>query len=274
MSRCRLNLARLTPPGLHPARRALDGLRVQTRAMAAPLELERGAPRGPDPASAFLPGRTSGLSPEMPDAAGTPDEQAALEPTPTVVSGQTLEARIDLGFRGPVLITAAYVISLFLLVLGAMAGSLVPLSVALVLFSVWDCAWLARYARRVERTAQEMLDSSTRARTYMSYYIAIYGAGLGYFVFGLSPQRHREIVVMLVTAHVPPWLLVAPVVLSGIAILFFPVQLGSRGDGDLKERPPSGANLAVVTINAWVQKVATYTFLYSILLVLGATWRI
>jgi hypothetical protein len=107
----------------------------------------------------------------------------------------------------------------------------------------------------------------------MSYYIAIYGAGIAYILFTVSSAKREDIAQLLQFAHVPPWLLAVPLVLSGVAILFFPVQLGAHGEGDLKERAPSGANLAVVIINAWVQKVATYSFIYTILLVLSALWR-
>lgn len=54
-------------------------------------------------------------------------------------------------------------------------------------------------------------------------------------------------------AKVPPWLLIAPLAMSGVAILFFPIQLAESGTGDLSHRKPSHANILVFVYNAWLQ---------------------
>ena len=60
-----------------------------------------------------------------------------------------------------------------------------PLVVAIAVFTCWDALWI--FLHDSERNAQEMLDTSTRARTYMSYFVAIYGAGI-VFVLPVSDK--------------------------------------------------------------------------------------
>lgn len=167
-------------------------------------------------------------------------------------------------------ITFLYGVSLFLLLAGPLAKQMWPLVVAIAVFTCWDVFWI--FVHDSERNAQEMLDTSTRARTYMSYFVAIYGAGI-VFVLPVSDKIDREAVLaVLAQSGVPGWLLISPLVLCAVAMLFFPIKLGEGTAGALTNRPPTAANVAIVVLNAWIQKVSTFVFVYSLLLIAATTW--
>jgi putative copper export protein len=145
-----------------------------------------------------------------------------------------------------------------------------PLVVAIAVFTAWDLLWLG--VHDAERNAQEMLDTSTRARTYMSYFVAIYGAGI-VFVLPVSDKIDREAVLTaLAQSGAPGWLLISPLALCAVAMLFFPIKLGEGTVDALVNRPPTAANVAVVVLNAWIQKVSTFVFVYCLLLIAAFTW--
>src|SRR5476651_1075869 len=81
-----------------------------------------------------------------------------------------------------------YVASVSFLFIGSATGAMWPLAAAVIMFTVWDFIWIL--CRDGDRNAQEMLDSSTRARTYMSYFVAIYGTGI-FFILRLSSEPDR-----------------------------------------------------------------------------------
>lgn len=168
-------------------------------------------------------------------------------------------------------VLALYAISFAFLVVGAVTSAIWPLITALVIFTIWDVLWI--YANDDDRNAQEMLDTSTRARTYMSYYIAIYGAAI-VFILPLSAQTEREAALQLLAdSGVPGWLLIAPLVLCSVAMLFFPIKLGAGTGTPLEKRKPTPANVTIVIFNAYIQKVATYIFVYAILLIVAPVWQ-
>ena len=168
-------------------------------------------------------------------------------------------------------VIALYLVSLGLLILGPWTGSLWPLILALAIFTVWDVLWI--FANDADRNAQEMLDTSTRARTYMSYYIAIYGAAIA-FILPLSDKAGRDAALALLAGSgVPGWLLIAPLVLSSVAMLFFPIKLGEGVGTPLEKRKPTHANVAIVIFNAWTQKAATFVFVYVVLMIVAPVWR-
>lgn len=167
-------------------------------------------------------------------------------------------------------ITFLYVASLVFLALGPLTRSIWPLIAALVMFTAWDVFWI--WCHDADRNAQEMLDTSTRARTYMSYFVAIYGAGI-VFILPVSDKIDREAVLALLTqSGAPGWLLISPLVLCSIAMLFFPIKLGKGTGRPLADRAPTTANVAVVILNAWIQKVSTFVFVYTLLLIAASTW--
>jgi len=168
-------------------------------------------------------------------------------------------------------VVALYIVSLVLLVLGPWTGHVWPLILALVIFTAWDVFWL--FANDADRNAQEMLDTSTRARTYMSYYIAIYGAAIA-FILPLSDTAQRQAALALLAGSgVPGWLMIAPLVLCSVAMMFFPIKLGVGAGTALDQRKPTPANVSIVIFNAWAQKVATFVFVYVVLMIVAPVWR-
>lgn len=165
-------------------------------------------------------------------------------------------------------ISLAYVVTLGLLILGPIVGSNCPLWVAIVLFAIWDLLWA--FSNVSDRTAQETLESSTRARTYTSYFIAIYGAALAYFLLRMGSDEQKQALKIISQAGISMPLLLAPIVLPAVALMFFPIRLGKEDfvkNGavtSLSSRAPSTASLAVVTLSAWTQKVATFCFVYDV----------
>ena len=167
-------------------------------------------------------------------------------------------------------ITFLYIVSVSLLLAGPLTRRMWPLVVAIAVFTAWDLLWLG--VHDADRNAQEMLDSSTRARTYMSYFVAIYGAGI-VFVLPVSDKIDREqVLAVLAQSGAPGWLLISPLVLCAVAMLFFPIKMGEGTADALVNRPPTAANVAVVVLNAWIQKVSTFVFVYSLLLIAASTW--
>ena len=167
-------------------------------------------------------------------------------------------------------ITFLYLVSISLLMAGPLTTRMWPLVVAIAVFTAWDLLWLG--VHDADRNAQEMLDSSTRARTYMSYFVAIYGAGI-VFVLPVSDKIDREqVLAVLAQSGAPGWLLISPLVLCAVAMLFFPIKMGEGTADALVNRPPTAANVAVVVLNAWIQKVSTFVFVYSLLLIAASTW--
>jgi len=159
-----------------------------------------------------------------------------------------------------------YVLALGLLVTGWVTRACWPLGVAIGVFTIWDLLWAASSP---DRTAQETLDSATRARTYMSYFVAVYGVALGFFFVRLAAGDQKEIIRLVTNAGVPPMLLLMPFALQSTAMLFFPVKLGGDATGvpnaiGLAGKYPTSANLAVLVINVWVEKVSTFTFVYLV----------
>jgi hypothetical protein len=163
-----------------------------------------------------------------------------------------------------------YVASVSFLFIGSATGAMWPLAAAVIMFTVWDFIWIL--CRDGDRNAQEMLDSSTRARTYMSYFVAIYGTGI-FFILRLSSEPDRAAALLLLDkSGVPGWLLIAPFILCAVAMLFFPIKMGEGTNTPLAQRQPTDANIAIVILCAWIQKVATYTFVYCAMLIAAYVW--
>jgi ketosteroid isomerase-like protein len=154
---------------------------------------------------------------------------------------------------------------LVLLVVGTFEHTTWPLYVAIGLFTVWDLAWVG--CSPPDRTAQEILETSARARTYTSYFVAVYGAGLAYFLLRMGSQEQTQVFAIVKNAGVPMALLLSPLALPAVAMLFFPIRVG-RGDGTgLAAKAPTAASIAVLLVNAWVEKVATFCFVYTVAMI-------
>ena len=167
-------------------------------------------------------------------------------------------------------VIAAYVVASLLLALGFVTGAIWPLGVAIVGFALWDLLWVTSDAP--DRTAQEAIDSATRARTYMSYFVAVYGAALAFFLLRLGESQQRDLILLARNAGVPLPLILLPFVLQAISMLFLPIRLGeatlkgATGVG-LATKTSTASNLAVLVLTVWVEKVSTFCFVYVVVLI-------
>jgi ketosteroid isomerase-like protein len=162
-------------------------------------------------------------------------------------------------------VTIVHASMLVLLVVGTLLHAIWPLYVAIGVFTLWDLAWIGCIPP--DRTAQEVLDTSARARTYTSTFVTVYGAGLAYFLLRMGSEEQAQVFAIVKNAGVPLAFLLAPLVLPAIAMLFFPIRVG-RGDGvNLAAKHPTGANIAHLLINAWTEKVATFCFVYTVAMI-------
>ena len=167
----------------------------------------------------------------------------------------------------------AYALTASFLSLGMLVGGRFWYAAGLILFLIWDIGWLTADKSVRDRSAKETLDSSTRARTYMSWFLGVYGAVLAIFLFRSTDADRSNFFNLCIAANIDPIIFVLPFALTGLVLLFFPVALG-EGDSssDLDQRKPSTANISVLMLNAWAQKVTTYSFLYAVLRLLYYSW--
>ncbi len=169
-------------------------------------------------------------------------------------------------------VLGAYVLTTTFLILGIVNGGHIWLFAALALFTIWDAGWLVVEETARDRSAKDMLESSTRARTYMSYFMTVYGAVLAFVLFQSTPAQRRAFFELSTAANIHPVLFGIPFALTGLSLFFFLIALGSGEGTNLEGRPPSVANISIVVWAAWAQKVATFTFMYAVLRLLYYTW--
>jgi uncharacterized protein len=158
-----------------------------------------------------------------------------------------------------------YFLSLVLMVLGPFSHSFWPLAAAILVFIVWDLGWV--WCKPRDRTAKEILESALRARTYMSYFLAVYGAGLAYFLLRMGSADQGQVFAIIHKAGVPIWLLIVPFALLTVAMLFIPIQVGCGSGRTLDDQAPTTATLAMFLVVGWIEKVATFSFLYAVIMI-------
>ncbi|MFZ3201378.1 MAG: nuclear transport factor 2 family protein [Candidatus Acidiferrales bacterium] len=162
-------------------------------------------------------------------------------------------------------LVALYVVSFALMVLGPYLRKLWPLAVAVIIFTAWDLCWV--WCDPLDRTAKEILESSARARTYMSYFVAVYGAGLAYFLLRMGSTEQGQVFTIIRNAGVPMWLLIIPFALPTVAMLFIPIQVGLGKGRTLDDQTPTKAALTMFLAVGWMEKVATFSFLYAVIMI-------
>ncbi len=152
----------------------------------------------------------------------------------------------------------AYLLTAALLLLAVRQGSLLFVASAAALFAVWDIVWITGPDVVRDRSSEEMNASATRARTYLSYFLGVYGAGTAYFVLNMTAAQRESLLETCGKAGVPRWLLVVPLAWTGITMLFFPIQLKEN------KAPSTAVRTLIVTVT-WSQKIITFTVLFCIL---------
>ncbi len=154
---------------------------------------------------------------------------------------------------------AAYGLSLILLVLGILLRTNLTVIVALLLFVVWDVAYLWSQSAMLGRTVEVALQQTQNIREHISYFLAFYGV-LFAIILTQSSERQSQFLEVCAGAGVPLYLLALPFLLASILLLFFPIQLTKNNSDE-----PSVSLTALVALSAFFQKVCIFVFVHSIL---------
>ncbi len=154
---------------------------------------------------------------------------------------------------------AAYGLSLILLVLGILLRTNLTVIVALLLFVVWDVAYLWSQSAMLGRTVEVALQQTQNIREHISYFLAFYGV-LFAIILTQSSERQSQFLEVCAGAGVPLYLLALPFLLASILLLFFPIQLTKNNSDE-----PTDSLTALVALSAFFQKVCIFVFVHSIL---------
>jgi len=126
-------------------------------------------------------------------------------------------------FNGPYVLLA-YLIGVFTIFSGYYDDFYI-LFIGLILFFLWDLFYVLDDKSFTGRTSQLINDSVTRARTYISWYIGLYGIIIG---FSLNQSKDSSPFAMaLDSSAIPFWALSLPLIFSIISMLFIPIQISS-----------------------------------------------
>ena len=128
---------------------------------------------------------------------------------------------------------AAYGLSLILLVLGILLRTNLTVIVALLLFVVWDVAYLWSQSAMLGRTVEVALQQTQNIREHISYFLAFYGV-LFAIILTQSSERQSQFLEVCSGAGVPLYLLALPFLLASILLLFLMSAFG--GKADIKNR--------------------------------------
>jgi hypothetical protein len=158
---------------------------------------------------------------------------------------------------------AIYFSAATLLVLGVVLQTNVTAIVAIVLFLVWDVAFVVSpssfYGRSIEDAQQQIQNT----REHISYLLAFYGVLFG-VLFTQESARQQEFLEMCRNSGVPLSLLVMPLVFAAVPLLFVPIR-ASAPDDSLK---PSSSLKALFALTAFMQKCAIFVFIHVALRIL------
>lgn len=133
-------------------------------------------------------------------------------------------------FTGP-FILLAYCIGAFAIISGSF-NSYIPLIISLLILFIWDVLYIVDKDSFKGRTLSGINDSVTRARTYISWYIGLYGV-----IIGLTLTKSNEMsqfATALSNSNTPVWVVALPLLLSIISMLFIPIQIGDQPKGQEK----------------------------------------
>ncbi len=158
-------------------------------------------------------------------------------------------------------------VTMYLLGAGALVGSYFrlswPLVVCLLVYAIWDAKFTFQPQAFSGRSVSDINDAVTRSRTYVSWYIAIFGAVLA---LAFADAESREAIKLLLdVTGIAPWLLGAPLVLAIIVMLFIPIRIECTNAGQ-----PSSALKWLFAINVFFQKVILLVFGHLSIMALGS----
>lgn len=151
---------------------------------------------------------------------------------------------------------------LFAYVLGAVAilagyfQSYAPVIAALAFFLAWDIAFVFTQGAFSGRTVAGINEGITRARTYVSWFIALYGALIG-LAYTAGDPAGSTLLAASTAANVPLWLLASPLAFAFISMLFISISLDL---GESESPAPSPALRSVFCLVIFLEKVILILF--------------
>jgi len=152
-------------------------------------------------------------------------------------------------FKGP-FILLAYLIGAISIASGAFSNDVV-LVLGLLALLVWDLLYVRHPESFKGRSIESTNESVTRARTYISWFIGLYGVLIG---IGLSQgDAAIQLSAALERSGTPTWVVALPIVLSVVSMLFVPVQLSAES-GSEPESPNTALKMLFFLV-VYLQKV-------------------
>jgi len=140
---------------------------------------------------------------------------------------------------GAVAVFAGAFHNYYLLVLGMLA------------LMIWDLLYVFDEGSFHGRSASSTNESVTRARTYISWYIGMYGVIMGLALTRTEGSNMLE--TLLANAQIPNWLVGLPLILSIVSMLFIPIQVGGSGKQEIDQ--PNVALKSLFFFVIYLQKV-------------------
>tara|TARA_B100002049_G_C16037766_1_gene357514 strand:+ start:215 stop:694 length:480 start_codon:yes stop_codon:yes gene_type:complete len=123
------------------------------------------------------------------------------------------------------------------------------LAFGLAALFIWDALYATKDSFFSGRTAEATNEAVTRARTYLSWYIGLYGVIIGLAV--ARSEKMGSFIAALDKSGTPIELIGLPLVLSIFSMLFIPIQIGKSAD----DATPNTALRTLFFIVVYLQKV-------------------
>ncbi len=152
----------------------------------------------------------------------------------------------------------AFVLSLAALLLGGVYETNIFAYLAIMAFFIWDLYYIVRPDFFSGRDANQLISQVITARTYISYFIPIYGIILS-LLFTMKSEQLTAFINMMSRSGIYPALLLAPFLLSAIALLLFPVQMTDRQTNE-----PTKALKALFIMCFFFEKVIVFVFAHIV----------
>jgi len=156
---------------------------------------------------------------------------------------------MDKLFTGPYIILA-YLVGAAAIFCGLYQNDVVLVACLLILL-VWDFLYYCNPESFKGRSVTGTNESVTRARTYISWFIGLYGVIIGIVLS--SGDEAGLLASALENSATPIWLFALPLVLSIVAMLFIPLQVS--GLSEEQQQIPNTALKLLFFLVVYLQKI-------------------
>ena len=157
-------------------------------------------------------------------------------------------------FLGPAVVFA-YLLGAAAIIAGYFQSYTI-LVLVLAFFLAWDIYFAFSKGAFAGRSVININEGITRARTYVSWFIALYGALIG-LAFTAGDPAGSKLLAACVAAGIPLWMLASPLAFAFLSMLFIPISL-QTGDG--ASAAPSTALRCVFALVIYTEKVILLLF--------------